>query len=179
MGKIDLWSFLIGIVSIASFILAMWDRFPALKKYLLPVGYVLLGVALGRTSFIFGEATRMIIQDSRVASQLMIFFSFLLVAIFCFHLMVRKGNEMMGYLILMLALSSWAPSMLSTFSKISEKIPAKDYLSLSAAYEKNNDYEGAIKYLSRYSDEISDSQVKKQAESKIAQLRQKQLDELK
>ena len=52
MGKIDLWSFFIGIISIASFMLAMWDRFPALKKDLLPVGYVLLGVVIGRVSFI-------------------------------------------------------------------------------------------------------------------------------
>lgn len=179
MEKIDLWSFFIGIISIASFMLSMWDRFPALKKYLLPVGYVLLGVVLGRVSFIGGEATMLIIRDSQVAGSLIIFLSLLLLSLFCFHLMAKKGNEMMGYVIIVIVLSSIAPSLLSTYSKINEKIPPKDYLSLSAIYEKSNDYEGAIKYLTRYSDSASDSQVKKQVESKIAQLRQKQLDELK
>lgn len=179
MEKIDLWSFFIGIISIASFMLAMWDRFPSLKKYLLPVGYVLLGVVLGRVSFIGGETAMMIIRDSQAAGSLVIFLSLLLLSLFCFHLMAKKGNEMMGYIIIVIVLSSIAPSLLSTYSKINEKIPAKDYLSLSSVYEKSNDYEGAIKYLTRYADTVSDSQVKKQVESKITQLRQKQLDELK
>ena len=87
MGKIDLWSFLIGVGSIASFLLAMWDRFPALKKYLLPLGYVLLGVTLGRVSFVGSEATLTIIRDSQVAGSLIIFLSLLLLSLFCFHLM--------------------------------------------------------------------------------------------
>ena len=144
MGKIDLWSFFIGIVSIASFMLAMWDRFPALKKYLLPVGYVLLGVVLGRVSFIGGEATMTIIRDSQVAGSLIIFLSLLLLLLFCFHLMAKKGNEILGYMLIVIVLSSVAPSLLSTYSKINEKIPPKDYLSLAVAYEKSNDYDGAL-----------------------------------
>ena len=179
MGKIDLLSLVAGIASIASFGLAMWDRFPALKKYLQPIGYVLLGVVLGRVSFIADEATMMVIRDSQVASSLMIFFSLLLLGFLCFHFLVKRGYEILGYMILILMLSSYAPSLLSTFAKINEKIPPKDYLHLSAEYEKNNDYEGAIKYLSQYGGMVSDSQVKKQLESKIAQLRQKQSDELK
>lgn len=179
MEKIDLWSFFIGIISIASFMLAMWDRFPALKKYLLPLGYVLLGVVLGRVSFIGGEATMMIIKDSQTAGSLIIFLSLLLLSLFCFHLMAKKGNEMMGYVIIVLILSSIAPSLLSTYSRINEKMPPKDYLSLAVVYEKSNDYDGAIKYLTRYGDTVSDTQIKKQLESKIAQLRQRQLEELK
>ena len=179
MGKIDLWSFFIGIISIASFMLSMWDRFPSLKKYLLPIGYVLFGVVLGRVSFIGGEATMLIIRDSQAAGSMIIFLSLLFLSLFCFHLMAKKGNEIMGYMLIVIVLSSIAPSLLSTYSKINEKIPSRDYLSLSAVYEKGNDYEVAIKYLARYGDSVSDSQVKKQIESKIAQLRQKQLDELK
>jgi hypothetical protein len=179
MGKIDLWSFLIGVVSIASFLLAMWDRFPALKKYLLPLGYVLLGVTLGRVSFVGSEATLTIIRDSQVAGSLIIFLSLLLLSLFCFHLMAKKGNEMMGYVIIVVILSSIAPSLLSTFSKINEKIPPKDYLSLAVVYEKSSDYDSAIKYLNRYADTVSDTQVKKQLENKIAQLKQRQLDDLK
>lgn len=109
MEKIDLWSFFIGIISIASFMLAMWGRFPALKKYLLPVGYVLLGVVLGRVSFIGGEATMLIIRDSQAAGSLIISLS-LLLSLFYFHLMAKKGNEMMGYVIIVIVLSSIAPS---------------------------------------------------------------------
>ena len=86
---------------------------------------------------------------------------------------------MMGYVIIVLILSSIAPSLLSTYSRINEKMPPKDYLSLAVVYEKSNDYDGAIKYLTRYGDTVSDTQIKKQLESKIAQLRQRQLEELK
>ncbi|MDP2940058.1 MAG: hypothetical protein Q8O13_08275 [Candidatus Omnitrophota bacterium] len=178
MERIDLWSFFIGIVSIASFMLAMWDRFPALKKYLLPLGYILLGVTLSRVSFVGREATLTIIKDSQVAASLIIFLSLLLLSLFCFHLMAKKGNEMMGYVIIVIILSSIAPSLLSTFSKINEKIPPKDYLSLAVVCEKNNDYDSAVKYLNRYLDVVSDTEMKKQLESKIAQLKQRQLDGL-
>jgi hypothetical protein len=63
---------------------------------------VLLGGVLGRVSFIGGEATMMIIRDSKVAGSLIIFLSLLLLSLFCFHLMVKKGNEMMGYIIFLL-----------------------------------------------------------------------------
>lgn len=169
MGKADLWSFFIGIVSIASFMLAMCDRSPLLKKYLLPLGYVLLGVTLGRVSFVGSEATLTIMKDSQAAGSLIIFLYLLLLSLFCFHLMAKKGNEMMGYVIIVIVLSSIAPSLLSAYSKISRKIPPKDYLSLAVVYEKNNDYDGAVKYLNRYLDVVSDTEMKKQLTS-LAQL---------
>jgi hypothetical protein len=179
MGKIDLWSFITGVVSIASFMLAMWDKFPVLKKYLLPLGYVLLGITLGRVSFISSEATVAIIRDSQVAGSLIIIISLLFLCLFCFHSLMKKGNEMMAYIIIVLVLSTIAPSLLTSFSKMNEKMSPKDYLSLASVYEKSNDYDGAVKYLNRYLDMASDAQLKEQIKNKILQLKQKQLDALK
>lgn len=179
MGKIDLWSLITGVASIASIMLAMWDKFPILKKYLLPLGYVLLGFTLGRVSFIGGSVTNAIISDSQVSGSLIIIISLIMLCLFCFHFLMKKGNEMMGYMIVVIVLSMIAPSLLTSFSKVSEKMSPKDYLSLASTYEKSSDYEGAIKYLDKYSEAISDKQLQEQVKNKISMLRQKQLNDLK
>ena len=78
MSKIDFWALITGFAGIASLILALWDKFPYLKKFLLPLGYILIGFTFGRVTFLGERVISNVVSDSQVASHLLLMlFSFL------------------------------------------------------------------------------------------------------
>ena len=179
MDKIDLWSFITGIAGIGSLLLALWDKFPNFKKFLLPIGYILIGFTFGRVSFLGEKVFLPVLSDSQAGGSLIVMFLLFLFAFFCFHYFMRKNETGYAYISIMMILSLIAPSLLQTFSKVSDKMNPSDYLKLSSIYEEKKEFDSAIKYLEKYSDTVKDLKLKEEIKNKISGLQKIQLESFK
>lgn len=179
MNKIDLWSLITGIAGIGSLLLALWDKFPNFKKFLLPIGCILIGFTFGRVSFLGEKVVLQILSDSQTSGSLIVMLLLFLFAFSCFHYFMRKNETGYAYISIMMILSLIAPSLLLTFSKVSDKINPSDYLKLSSIYEEKREFDTAIKYLEKYSDSAKDLKLKEEIKNKILGLQKSQLESFK
>jgi len=178
MHKIDLFTLVAGLASIASFLFTVWGKFPKLKKYLLPLGYILLGFVFGRISFVGDIAFLQIISNTQVASISIFAVLLLTIGVFVFHYFMKKNEIGYAYAAIFIFIGVFSPSLIKDFSKATEQIVPRDYLKLSEAYQQSYDYDNAIKYLNKYIDRVDDSMLKEECEKKIERLKKKQLESL-
>lgn len=175
MNSIDLWTLITGVASIASLFLGAWEKFPHFKRFLSPIGYILLGFTIGRITGV----SKLVTFNVSTNGNSIIIISILLFISFCFYMFIRKNEHDTAFLFLFLVFMFgiiFVP-MLLTISAENE-IPPNDYFKLSSTYEKNGDYDTAQHYIDKYLAKISDPKLKEELTKRKEQLRRKQVESI-
>jgi hypothetical protein len=170
-----LWSIITGAASIISLIIAMSDRLPSWKKYISPMAWVLAGFSVGRMSVGMIRGGEQAIQDPRITGILMILICFFIVLYLSVRSMLNVRQDWYAYMIFLLALMFGIPTIMDKYSEIFPNIAKEDYLLLASAKEKNKDLSGAVKYLEKYRDSISDANMKTEIINRIKAIQKQQI----
>ena len=175
MNLFDTWTILTGLASIVSLLIAIYDKFPDWKKYILSLGWFLAGFSLGRFfTGIIPERSKILIDPILVGFLLIILLLLILVLIF-FNVLIKRGETGWAYIFVMVFIMIAGPMFIDRYLEYFSFVPKGDYLLLANFKEQNNDFTSAIKYLEKYKKYISDDQMKDKVNKRIESLEEKLL----
>jgi hypothetical protein len=175
MGFLDIWTIATGAASIVSLLLAMSEKFPEWRKYVVPSGFLLAGFTLGRMSIGALPGAKESMQDPRfVGIVVIITLIFLMLYIFL-RAMIKRKQDYYAYFVVFMVLLIGIPQVMDKYFDAFPAVPKEDYLLLAKSKEKNNDIAGAIRYLEKYKAMTKDKALKSQVEETIARLQKAEL----
>jgi hypothetical protein len=172
MNFIDIWTIATGLVSIISLIIALSDKFPQWKVYLLPSACFLGGFAIGRIFTSIMPAGKEL-QDQRIFGFILMIVILMLFFVYTLKLLSKINDEVSGILIFFVVIGglflfgAGIPYLFNKYMTHFELMPKADYLLLAEIKEKSNDNENAIKYLEKYKELTPDEEIKNSIEKKI------------
>jgi hypothetical protein len=175
MGFLDVWTIVTGAASIISLLIAMSDKLPEWRKYIVPTGFILAGFSVGRISIGALPGAKESLQDPRLIGFLMLLMVVFVMLYMFLREMVKRNQDFYAYFVVFMVLIIVVPQLMDKYFVAFPSIPAEDYLQLASQKEKTNDITGAIRYLEKYILSVQDEGVKKQIQAKIGQLHHIQL----
>jgi len=168
-----IWSIISGIMSIGSFFLSAWERFPQWKNYLLVAGGFFAGLTVGILSLVLTTGINTLTSDARVGGFVLIIIliigSFILMSFFT----IKFSNHFLPILLILIFYVVFTPIVLNIYaSSIREHNPL-EYLTLASEYEKKNDIDNSIRCLLMYCESLAlyEEDEKKQINDKITELK--------
>ena len=173
----DIWAIVTGLAAILSLFLVVNEKYASWKKFTVPVCVGLVGFAFGRFTSAISFRTENI--PSEQLSIIVIVFFVLLVALAVFYIAMKNDQPMLGYAGMLLLVILALPNMIGFFSDDNTTISSGDYIILANYKESVGDYEGSIHYIEKFMNIIKDENVKEELKKKIAELRKRQITDIK
>ena len=172
----DIWSIITGVAGVISLIISLRSKYKILKKYTIPIFYILIGFALGRfTITILPSIEQPLSKYSLIA---LLVFIILFVTLAIFYIAMKYNQPGLAYMGLIMILLIGLPNLVN-LNLNKEEIPIGDYIVLAKYKEQMGDFGSAIEYLEKCKYKTKDKEMKKQIEDKISKLKLMQLYELK
>lgn len=175
MNFIDIWTIITGAASIISLLIVMSDKFPKWKNYIAPAGFILGGFAVGRISAVAIPVASRAVEDTRFVGFIIILVLILSVLFIAFKSLLKRQQDWYAFFIIFMVISIGVPNLFDKYTSAFPDIPKEDILLLAKVKEENSDYAGAMNYLERYKNMVSNIEMKNKVESKIKSLQDKQL----
>lgn len=175
----DIWALVTGIASILSLFLGSSEQFSQFKKYILPFGFISLGVFLGRLSNNLADSADMLTSNPIMLGAIIIVIASLVAGYFILkvihdNLTVPGGVLIICFVALYFGINGIVKTYLHSFNP--QKLSTYDLVELSKYKEKDGQLSDAKKYLNLALDYSDDKEEKKFINQKITKLTQQQLE---
>lgn len=178
MAFVDIWTLITGAASIISLLLAMSERFPQWRKYVVSSGFFFAGFAVGRVSIGALPGAQESMQDTRFIGLVAIIILIFLMLYVFLHAMIKRKQDYYAYFVVFMVLVIGIPQVMDKYFNAFPAIPKEDYLLLANSKEKNNDMGGAIRYLEKYKTMTHDKSLQTEIKETIARLQKAQLESI-
>jgi len=175
----DLWSIITGVVGIISLFISLADKFASWRKYLLPATCALVGFAVGRLSFSLSPGITEIASDPAGSAFLVIILTVIVVAATIAAFLLKRGEAILGYAVIIVLLSGLVPHAVTFYSKPQDRASSGDYLELAQVKLQNGDFSGALRFLENAKRVATSNELRKAIDEQIKVVAGRQLERFK
>jgi hypothetical protein len=165
-----------SVASVVSLAFHLSGKGTSIRQFTLPITTALVGFAIGRNNSEVTQSANLIVQDPYLLVMLIVMVMFFGLAMYMVE--IFKADAKVSLIFLAFLSTIVIPQIIRGYNEISPSISTADYLTLSRAKESSGQIDDAIKYLNIYSKRTNRTEVYRQVNSKITNLRSKQWRDL-